>query len=194
MDRQFPRLVIRRDKLRNNFTQIISRCRACGINVAGVIKGVGGLPEIARLYKEGGAAQLATSRLEQMELWRREGVDGPFLLLRVPGMSELESLPHLADYSLQSDVSTLNAQENVCARQNLTHKVILMADLGDLREGFWVKAEMIRACCHVEWELPHLVLAGVGVNLGCYGSIVPPPAPRGQRVAIARAVEAQMGS
>ena len=45
MDRQFPRLVIRRDKLRNNFTQIISRCRACGINVAGVIKGVGGLPE-----------------------------------------------------------------------------------------------------------------------------------------------------
>ena len=82
MDRQFPRLVIRRDKLRNNFTQIISRCRACGINVAGVIKGVGGLPEIARLYKECGAAQLATSRLEQIELWRREGVDGPFLLLR----------------------------------------------------------------------------------------------------------------
>ena len=193
MDRQFPRLVIRRDKLRNNFTQIISRCRACGINVAGVIKGVGGLPEIARLYKECGAAQLATSRLEQIELWRREGVDGPFLLLRVPGMSELESLPHLADYSLQSDVSTLNALENVCARQNLTHKVILMADLGDLREGFWDKAEMIRACCHVEWELPHLILAGVGVNLGCYGSIVPTPANLGQLVDIARAVEEQIG-
>ena len=38
MDRQFPRLVIRRDKLRNNFTQIISRCRACGINVAGAVR------------------------------------------------------------------------------------------------------------------------------------------------------------
>ena len=85
MDRQFPRLVIRRDKLRNNFTQIISRCRACGISVAGVVKGVSGLPEIARLYKECGAAQLATSRLEQIELWRREGVDGPFLVLRVVG-------------------------------------------------------------------------------------------------------------
>ena len=108
-------------------------------------------------------------------------------------MSELESLPHLADYSLQSDVSTLNALENVCARQNLTHKVILMADLGDLREGFWDKAEMIRACCHVEWELPHLVLAGVGVNLGCYGSIVPTPANLGQLVDIARAVEEQIG-
>ena len=91
MDRQFPRLVIRRDKLRNNFTQIVSRCRACGINVAGVIKGVGGLPEIARLYKECGAAQLATSRLEQIELWRREGVDGPFLLLRVPGIGPVSA-------------------------------------------------------------------------------------------------------
>ena len=52
---------------------------------------------------------------------------------------------------------------------------------------------MIRACCHVEWELPHLILAGVGVNLGCYGSIVPTPANLGQLVDIARAVEEQIG-
>ena len=65
MDRKFPRLVIRRDKLRNNFTQVITRCRAQGISVAGVVKGVNGLPEIARLYKECGARQLATSRLSR---------------------------------------------------------------------------------------------------------------------------------
>lgn len=193
MDRQFPRLVIRRDKLRNNFTQIVTRCRSCGITVAGVVKGAGGMPEIARLYKECGAGQLATSRLEQIELWRREGIPGPFLLLRIPGMSELESLPRLADYSLQSDVSTLDALEGVCARQGLTHNVILMADLGDLREGFWDREEMVRACCHVEWELPHLHLAGVGVNLGCYGSIKPSPTNMNQLVAIARAVEQRIG-
>ena len=133
MDRKFPRLVIRRDKLRNNFTQVITRCRTQGISVAGVVKGVNGLPEIARLYKECGARQLATSRLEQIELWRSAGISGPFLLIRVPAMSELEDLPRLADYSLQSDVSTLDALEAVCARQGLTHKVILMVDLGDLR-------------------------------------------------------------
>ena len=59
MDRKFPRLVIRRDKLRNNFTQVITRCRTQGISVAGVVKGVNGLPEIACLYKECGARQLA---------------------------------------------------------------------------------------------------------------------------------------
>ena len=193
MDRKFPRLVIRRDKLRNNFTQVITRCRTQGISVAGVVKGVNGLPEIARLYKECGARQLATSRLEQIELWRSAGISGPLLLIRVPAMSELEDLPRLADYSLQSDVSTLDALEAVCARQGLTHKVILMVDLGDLREGFWDKDEMVQACCHVERELPHLELAGVGVNLGCYGSIVPTPENLGRLVDIARTVERRIG-
>lgn len=193
MDRKFPRIVIDRDKLRNNCTQIVKHCEARGIAVAGVIKGAGGLPEIARLYRSCGAAQLATSRLEQMELWRREGIPGPYMLLRVPGLSELPEVARLADYSLQSDATTLDALNSVCAEQGVTHRVIIMADLGDLREGFWDKTEMVEVCCHVEQGLDHLHLAGVGVNLGCYGAVKPTPENMGQLVDIARAVEARIG-
>lgn len=193
MDRKFPRIVIDRDKLRNNCTQIVKHCEARGIAVAGVIKGAGGLPEIARLYRSCGAAQLATSRLEQMELWRREGIPGPYMLLRVPGLSELPEVARLADYSLQSDATTLNALNSVCAEQGVTHRVIIMADLGDLREGFWDKTEMVEVCCHVEQGLDHLHLAGVGVNLGCYGAVKPTPENMEQLVDIARAVEARIG-
>lgn len=193
MDRKFPRIVIDRDKLRNNCTQIVKHCEARGIAVAGVIKGAGGLPEIARLYRNCGAAQLATSRLEQMELWRREGIPGPYMLLRVPGLSELPEVARLADYSLQSDATTLDALNSVCAEQGVTHRVIVMADLGDLREGFWDKTEMVEVCCHVEQGLDHLHLAGVGVNLGCYGAVKPTPENMGQLVDIARAVEARIG-
>ena len=193
MDRKFPRIVIDRDKLRNNCTQIVRHCEARGIAVAGVIKGAGGLPEIARLYRSCGAAQLATSRLEQMELWRREGIPGPYMLLRVPGLSELPEVARLADYSLQSDATTLDALNSVCAEQGVTHRVIVMADLGDLREGFWDKTEMVEVCCHVEQGLDHLHLAGVGVNLGCYGAVKPTPENMEQLVDIARAVEARIG-
>ncbi len=193
MDRKFPRIVIDRDKLRNNFTQIVRHCEARGIAVAGVIKGAGGLPEIARLYRSCGAAQLATSRLEQMELWRREGIPGPYMLLRVPGLSELPEVARLADYSLQSDATTLDALNSVCAEQGVTHRVIVMADLGDLREGFWDKTEMVEVCCHVEQGLDHLHLAGVGVNLGCYGAVKPTPENMEQLLDIARAVEARIG-
>ena len=193
MDRKFPRIVIDRDKLRNNCTQIVKHCEARGIAVAGVIKGAGGLPEIARLYRSCGAAQLATSRLEQMELWRREGIPGPYMLLRVPGLSELPEVARLADYSLQSDATTLDALNSVCAEHGVTHRVIVMADLGDLREGFWDKTEMVEVCCHVEQGLDHLHLAGVGVNLGCYGAVKPTPENMEQLVDIARAVEARIG-
>ena len=193
MDRKFPRIVIDRNKLRNNCTQIVRHCEARGIAVAGVIKGAGGLPEIARLYRSCGAAQLATSRLEQMELWRREGIPGPYMLLRVPGLSELPEVARLADYSLQSDATTLDALNSVCAEQGVTHRVIVMADLGDLREGFWDKTEMVEVCCHVEQGLDHLHLAGVGVNLGCYGAVKPTPENMEQLVDIARAVEARIG-
>ena len=71
--------------------------------------------------------------------------------------------------------------------------MIVMADLGDLREGFWDKTEMVEVCCHVEQGLDHLHLAGVGVNLGCYGAVKPTPENMGQLVDIARAVEARIG-
>ena len=68
-----------------------------------------------------------------------------------------------------------------------------MADLGDLREGFWDQDEMLDVCVHVERDLPHVELAGVGVNLGCYGSIQPTPENLGQLVHIARRVEDAIG-
>ena len=53
--------------------------------------------------------------------------------------------------------------------------------------------EMLDVCVHVERDLPHVELAGVGVNLGCYGSIQPTPENLGQLVHIARRVEDAIG-
>ena len=68
-----------------------------------------------------------------------------------------------------------------------------MADLGDLREGFWDREEMVETCVHVERELPHVHLRGVGVNLSCYGSIRPTPEKMNELIDIAREVERRIG-
>ena len=64
MNRQFPRLEISRSRLRHNMEEVISRCTAQGIQVCGVIKGCSGLPEVGQLFRDCGATQLASSRLE----------------------------------------------------------------------------------------------------------------------------------
>ncbi len=190
---RYPCIEVNMAVLRHNATQVIDRCQERGIGVCGVIKGCNGLPAVAELLVSCGAAELGTSRLDQVERCRRAGIDAPFLLLRIPGLSEVEATVRLCETSLQSDVAVLRAVEAACARQNSTHRVILMADLGDLREGFWDKDEFLAACLLVERELPHVELRGIGVNLGCYGAVKATVAKMNELIALADAVEAAIG-
>ena len=191
--RQYPQLEFDLALLRSNADAVISRCRGMGIRVCGVIKGVDGLPEAARVLHAAGAAELGTSRLEQVAKCRAAGVPGPWLLIRIPGLTELPDVVALCETSLQSEWPTLLALEEECLRQNKTHRVIVMTDLGDLREGFWDKKELVDVCERVERELPHVHLAGIGVNLTCYGSTKPTPEKMNELVGLARQVEQRIG-
>ena len=109
MNRQYPCLEISRSRLRHNMEEVISRCTARGIQVCGVIKGCSGLPEVGRMFRDCGATQLASSRLEQIIRCRRAGVPGPYMLLRIPMLCELEDVARWCDYSLESEAATLDA-------------------------------------------------------------------------------------
>ena len=191
--RQYPQLEFDLALLRSNADAVISRCRGMGIRVCGVIKGVDGLPEAARVLHAAGAEELGTSRLEQVAKCRAAGVPGPWLLIRIPGLTELPDVVALCETSLQSEWPTLLALEEECLRQNKTHRVIVMTDLGDLREGFWDKKELVDVCERVERDLPHVQLAGIGVNLTCYGSTKPTPEKMNELVGLARQVEQRIG-
>lgn len=191
--RQYPQLEFDLALLRSNADAVISRCRGMGIRVCGVVKGVDGLPEAARVLRAAGAAELGTSRLEQVAKCRAAGVPGPWLLIRIPGLTELPDVVALCETSLQSEWPTLLALEEECLRQNKTHRVIVMTDLGDLREGFWDKKELVDVCECVERDLPHVQLAGIGVNLTCYGSTKPTPEKMNELVGLARQVEQRIG-
>ena len=87
----------------------------------------------------------------------------------------------------------LDLLEQECTRQEKSHAVIIMADLGDLREGYWDHEEMVQPCLYVEHRLPHVHLSGVGVNLSCYGSVRATPEKMQMLLAIARRVEDAIG-
>ena len=173
MNRCFPQLQIDLKKIYSNTIQTVSRCRELGINVCGVIKGCSGSPEIARIMSDAGVYQLGTSRLEHIHKCKEKGINTPFLLVRVPAMSEIPDVVELCDYSLESEMYTVKAIEKECAEKKLCHKIVMMVDLGDLREGYWNKNHFIDDCITIEREYDHIILSGIGVNLGCYGAIKP---------------------
>lgn len=170
---RYPCLEADLDKLKENLTTLRERCQDSFVGIIGVVKGVNAWESVVRVYDGMGFPYLATSRLGQIEKMRAMGVKTPLILIRVPMLSELDALASLADASLQSDLGVLRATDAAAARAGRTHGVLLMIDLGDLREGFWSAEELVDAAVEVETRLTNLRLLGVGVNLSCYGSIRP---------------------
>ena len=111
MNRRYPQLEIDLSALRSNAQHIVRRCHDRHIRVCGVVKGADGLPEVARTLRQCGADELGTSRLEQVEKCRAAGIGGPWLLIRIPGLTELPDVVRLCETSLQSERVTLDALE-----------------------------------------------------------------------------------
>ena len=193
LKKEYPVITADLGKLRRNIDEVVKKCTAKGISVAGVVKGFNGIPQTLRLYEESDCVSIASSRLEHIEDARNQGCKGPFLCIRIPMLSEIPDLVRLADMSLNSEITVIREIDAECARQGKTHGIILMADLGDLREGYWDKKELVEVAVEIETRLSNLHLLGVGTNLGCYGSIDATPDKMEELIAVAEAVETAIG-
>jgi len=169
----YPQLEVDLGKLKENLTALRERCQDSFVEIFGVVKGVNAWEPVVRVFDDMGFPYLATSRVDQLKQMRDMGVRTPLLLIRIPMLSELSDVVALADASLQSDLTVIRATNEEAKRQGKRHKVMLMIDLGDLREGFWSAEELVDAAVEIEHDMPSLELIGVGVNLSCYGSIKP---------------------
>ncbi|MDO4870437.1 MAG: alanine racemase [Bacillota bacterium] len=189
----YPKLVIDLNALKTNISQVTKRCEEKGIEVAGVIKGCNGLIPCAEQFYRAGCRWIASSRLEQLAPLKDAGIQSDLMLVRIPMLSEAEDVVRICEYSLNSEVAVLKELNKFAGMHDKTHNVIIMADCGDLREGFWDKEEMADVAFMVENELHNLHLAGVGVNVGCYGSVQPTPEKLQELVDIAETIEDRIG-
>lgn len=189
----YPALEIDQKKLLNNVAEIVNLCKTNGIEVAGVVKGVNGEMGVVDSFVAGGVRQIASSRIDQLKNSKLKHQNIETLLLRLPMLSELEGVAAWTDISLNSEKQTLVALNGVCENLGKTHGVILMMDLGDLREGDFNDQDLIDLAIFVEKELKYIKLEGVGTNLGCYGAIKPTPVNLGKLCDTAKTIEGHIG-
>jgi len=190
---KYPQLQINIKKIYENTREFVDYCHENEISVSGVIKGFNGLPLIVNEFIRAGCAHIASSRIEHLIQVKRRDLDVCCMLLRLPMYSELENLVKYVDISLNSEVGTLELIENSCKVNNRRHGVILMLDLGDLREGFTDSNELVDAAIYVEENLKYVELKGIGTNLGCYGSVKPTVKNLSKLVEVAMEIEGKIG-
>lgn len=186
---EYPTLEINLNKVYENTSKVKDLCKKEGISIAGIIKLTHSMKEIAEAMISGGCEYIGASRLSQIKKLKEFGINKPLMLIRIPMLSEASKVVRYADISLNSEKDTLNELNKEAVKQGKVHKVILMMDLGDLREGVFDENEIIELATWVEKELSNIHLYGIGTNLGCYGAIVPTEVNLGKLCSTAEKIE-----
>jgi predicted amino acid racemase len=159
--------------------------------VTAVTKVTCGMPQVARALTASGISQLGESRLENVHRLRAGGISAPVMLLRIPPLSAAEEIVRTVDVSLNSELPVISRLSEVAQSLGIVHDIILMVDLGDLREGIWPE-DLMSTVARVR-ELEGVRIAGIGTNLTCYGGVIPTEKNLGRLVDYAKRIEDRFG-
>ncbi len=168
-----PALLINLPKIQHNAKIITTMCQQYGIQVAAVTKGFCAIPAVAEAMLLGGCSMLADSRVKNLQKLRETLFDVEYMLLRAPMISEVDEVIRCADISLNADSATIYALNQAARYHRTHHKIILMLDIGDLREGIW--PDTLRQTVDDIIRCDHIIFEGIGCNVGCYGGVLPTP-------------------
>ena len=188
----FPALTVNLTAMTQNAQILCDLCAKNGISVAGIIKFSDGDLQVAKAYKEGGCAQLGVSRAKHLKALKEAFPDTETLLTRSPTRGDLEDTARYADLSLHSDPDVLQALNEEAGKWGTRPGILLMLDVGDLREGVDNIPQLVALAKLCE-SLPNLQLRGVGTNHACLNGVLPTQENLTFLVEGAEAVEAAIG-
>lgn len=168
----YPRLVIDLEKIREN-VRVMRKLTDRGNCELGIVtKSFCADNEVVKAIDSVGVDFFADARIQNLASYK--DLKTPKLLLRLPQECEIKQVVEFADMSLNSELVTIKLLNEEAKKQGKTHKVILMIDLGDLREGIFFQDEnVIMDAVEEILKLENIKLQGVGVNLTCYGAVIP---------------------
>lgn len=168
-------LTISTTKILNNIKKIDSFLDKHNIQWSLITKIAGGNEEfLERLLADEYIKNLHSvgdARLSNLKIIKKLRPDIVTMYIKPPPHKLIESVVRDADYSLNSSYSTITELNQAAKAHGKIHKVVVMVELGELREG--VVGENIVDFYARLFELENIEIVGLGTNLGCMYGIEP---------------------
>ncbi|MCA9001602.1 MAG: alanine racemase [Planctomycetes bacterium] len=118
-----------------------------------------------------GIRSMADSRMDNLSAIRELPDPTETWYLRLPHMTAIPEVIRLSDVSLNSETEVIVALNEEAKRQGKVHRIIIMLELGDLREGV-LPGSLVSFYEHI-FDLPNIEVLGIGSNLGCLSGAIP---------------------
>ena len=155
----YPRLLIDLEKIKNNVRVMRELTQRGNVEMGIVTKSFTADRKTVEAVVQQGVDFLADARIENIKGYADLGV--PTLLLRITQPCEVEEVIRYASISLNSELSTIRKMSEEAKKQGKTHKIVLMVDLRDLREGiFFENEEEILSTAEEIYRLDNIELYG----------------------------------
>ena len=165
------RVIINLEALGENLRTIGNILEGHGATWTVVTKVLCGHTETLKALQYLGVRSMGDSRLDNLAAIERINPDLETWYLRVPDKSSINRVIGLADVSLNSEIEVIKMLNDEARRQNKMHRVIIMIELGDLREGI-LPGSLVKFYQDV-FELSNIEVLGIGANIGCLAGAVP---------------------
>ena len=165
------RVIINLEHLRNNLEVVRQWMKARSASWTVVTKVLCGHAETLKALQLMGVRSIGDSRLDNIRAIERIIPNLEAWYLRVPDLSSIKEVVQLVDVSLNSEIEVIQELNKEAKLQDKIHRIIIMIELGDLREGI-LPGTLIKFYKDV-FNLSNIEVLGIGANLGCMMGAVP---------------------
>jgi ornithine racemase len=164
-------LKLYREKLKDNYTFLDALFKERNIEWGVVTKLLCGniiyIKELIAL----GVTEMHDSRISNLKKIKKLNPTIRTSYIKPPSKRNIKAIVQYADVSFNTEIYTIQMLSEEAKRQNKTHGIIIMIEMGDLREG--VLGEDLLNFYEQVFSLPNIEIRGIGTNLNCLSGVMP---------------------
>jgi len=166
-----PRLEVNLEKIAHNTKVLRKLYGSQRINICAVTKVVCGDLIIAQCLVATGITIIGDSKVANLKKMQKGDINATFLLIGTPLLSQAAEIVKWADISHNTELAIIEELSRQARAKGIIHQIILMIEMGDLREG--IMPESLNGVVNEVIKMEGIELVGLGTNLACFGSIKP---------------------
>jgi predicted amino acid racemase len=164
-------LKLYREKLRKNHAVLEQWFTSNSIEWGVVTKLLCGNKNYLQELVDLGVSEMHDTRISNLKAIKAIAPQVQTVYIKPPAKRSQASVVRYADVSFNTDLSTISGLSAEALKQGTVHKVIIMVEMGDLREG--VMGDHLSDFYAQVFQLPNIEIIGIGTNLNCLNGIMP---------------------
>lgn len=158
-------------KLKSNFDYLNILFKKNGIKWSIVSKMLSGNKTFLTELLKFDINQICDSRVSNLKEIKSINPKIETIYIKPPPKRSIKSVVKYADISMNTEIETIKLLSKEAKKQNKTHKIIIMIELGELREGV-LGHDFIDFYDSI-FKLENIQIVGIGTNLSCLYGVLP---------------------